>query len=199
LSLIYSFCAIRCHGIQRARAAPGVIASSRQLTLPAATTIRPGLNGPTRSWIKVKVRQEGRFVLGGILGLPHTFAGILVGEHVGRRLIWRGTVEWGLGLRTAKELLRRGRERSTSPFHDFRLSRGVTWLEPTRTVELTYSEIMEGRLRDPVYRGLDCHHGLTRRANSADASGPPSWCVRKLRSSRQCRSLRRRQTKQPLS
>src|SRR5215470_16234278 len=40
--------------------------------------------GPTRSWVKVKVRQEGRFVLGGILGLPHTFAGILVGQRVGR-------------------------------------------------------------------------------------------------------------------
>jgi hypothetical protein len=55
-------------------------------------------------------------------------------------------------MRTARELLRQGRERCTSPFHDFRLSRGVTWLEPTLTVELTYSELMEGRLRDPVYR-----------------------------------------------
>src|SRR5215470_4675913 len=109
--------------------------------------------GPTRSWVKVKVRQEGRFVLGGILGLPDTFAGILVGQRVGRRLLFRGTVEWGLGMRTAKQLLERGRERKTSPFHDFRLSRGVTWLEPTLTVEVTYSEVMEGRLRDPVYRG----------------------------------------------
>ena len=110
--------------------------------------------GPTRSWIKVKIRREGRFVLGGILGLPYTFAGILVGQRVGRRLLYRGTVEWGLGMRTAQELVRRGRERSTTPFHDFRLSRGVTWLEPALHVELTYSELMEGRLRDPVYRGL---------------------------------------------
>ena len=51
--------------------------------------------GPTRSWVKVKVRQEGRFVLGGILGLPHTFAGILVGQRVGRRLLLRGAVERG--------------------------------------------------------------------------------------------------------
>ncbi len=57
-------------------------------------------------------------------------------------------------LGTANELLRRGRERSTSPFHDFRLSRGVTWLEPGLHVEATYSEVMEGRLRDPVYRGI---------------------------------------------
>jgi hypothetical protein len=31
---------------------------------------------------------------------------------------------------------------------------GVTWLEPTLTVELTYSEVIEDRLRDPVDRGL---------------------------------------------
>jgi bifunctional non-homologous end joining protein LigD len=71
-----------------------------------------------------------------------------------RRLLFRGTVEWGIGIRTARELLHQGGQRSTSPFHDFGLSRGVTWLEPTLTVELTYSELMEGRLRDPGYRGL---------------------------------------------
>jgi len=52
------------------------------------------------------------------------------------------------------ELLRHGRERFTSPFHDFRLLRGVTWLEPTLTVDLNYSEVMEGRLRDPICRGV---------------------------------------------
>jgi hypothetical protein len=57
-------------------------------------------------------------------------------------------------LRTAKALLTQGRERSSSPFRDFRVSRDVTWVEPTLHVEVTYSEIMEGRLRDPVSRGL---------------------------------------------
>ena len=75
-------------------------------------------SGPTRSWIKIKIRHEGSFVLGGILGLPHTFAGILVGQRIGRRLFFRGTVEWGLGMRTARDLLSRCRECSTSPFHD---------------------------------------------------------------------------------
>jgi hypothetical protein len=32
--------------------------------------------------------------------------------------------------------------------------RGVTWLEPTLHVEVTYSELIEGRQRDSVYRGL---------------------------------------------
>jgi hypothetical protein len=66
-------------------------------------------------------------------------------------MLFRGTVEWGIGLRTATELLKRGRERTSSPFHDFRLSRGVTRLEPTLAVDVPYSEIMEGGLRDPVF------------------------------------------------
>jgi hypothetical protein len=73
---------------------------------------------------------------------------------MGRRLLYRGSVEWGLGLRTAEQIVRRAQQTSTSPFHDFRLSRGIAWLEPTLHVELTYSELMEGRLRDPVYRGI---------------------------------------------
>jgi ATP dependent DNA ligase C terminal region len=93
-------------------------------------------------------------VVGGILGLPAMFAGLLVGERRGRRLLFRSTVEWGIGMRTAKDLLERGRKNHSSPFADFRTSRGVTWLEPTLTVEVTCSEMMESRLRDPVYRGL---------------------------------------------
>ena len=51
--------------------------------------------GATRSWVKVKIRREGRFVLGGIIGLPSTFAGIVVGQRVGGRLLstaepWNG-------------------------------------------------------------------------------------------------------------
>ena len=70
-------------------------------------------------------------------------------------LVFRGTVEWGLGIRTARELLRQGGQRSTSLLHDFQLARGVTWLEPTLTVELTYSELVKGTARRPrVYRGL---------------------------------------------
>jgi len=108
----------------------------------------------TRSWVKVKIRREGRFVVGGVVGWPHTFAGLLVGQRVGRRLLYRGCVERGLGLRTAEQIVRRAQQTSTSPFQDFQLARGIVWLVPTLHVELTYSEVMDGRLRDPVYRGL---------------------------------------------
>jgi hypothetical protein len=44
--------------------------------------------------------------------------------------------------------------RATSPFADLTRARGVTWLEPELLAAATYSEIMDGRLRDPVFRGL---------------------------------------------
>jgi hypothetical protein len=61
-------------------------------------------------------------------------------NEFGRRLLFRSTVEWGLGMRTARELQRQCRERSRSPFHDFRMSRGVTWLDADRRLRLSRSD-----------------------------------------------------------
>jgi bifunctional non-homologous end joining protein LigD len=74
--------------------------------------------GPTRSWLKVKVRYEGVFVVGGILGSADACEGVLVGERVGRRLAYRGAVEWGVGRATVAELLERCPVTKTSPFRD---------------------------------------------------------------------------------
>jgi len=41
--------------------------------------------------------------------MPSSFAGILVGERRGRHLLFRGAVEWGLGLRTAKAFFAQSR------------------------------------------------------------------------------------------
>jgi hypothetical protein len=32
--------------------------------------------------------------------------------------------------------------------------RGIVWIHPDVMAEVTYSELMQGRLRDPVYRGI---------------------------------------------
>jgi ATP-dependent DNA ligase len=48
-------------------------------------------------WLKSKVRQEGRFVIGGMAtaGAGHQ-GGVLVGEWDGERLLYRGFVDLGL-------------------------------------------------------------------------------------------------------
>jgi hypothetical protein len=54
----------------------------------------PYRGGLTGSWLKVKVRYEGVFVVGGILGTADAPEGLLVDERVRRRLVYRGVVEW---------------------------------------------------------------------------------------------------------
>jgi ATP-dependent DNA ligase len=82
--------------------------------------------------------------------------GLLVGQRQRGRLLYRGTVEWGLFRQVVTQLVAsvEGLVRSTSPFADLRRAPEVTWLEPRLLAEVSYSEIMEDRLRDPVLREL---------------------------------------------
>jgi hypothetical protein len=100
------------------------------------------------------VRYEGVFTVGGLLGIPDACEGLLVGERIGRRLVYRGAVEWGVGRATVAELFERCRVVNASPFHDPPKARRVTWLEPRARITVTYNELMGGRLRDPVFRGF---------------------------------------------
>ena len=47
-----------------------------------------------------------------------------------------------------------GLVRPSSPFADLQRAPSVTWLEPRLAAEVSYSEIMDQRLRDPVLRDL---------------------------------------------
>jgi ATP-dependent DNA ligase len=96
-------------------------------------------SGPTGSWLKLKVRYEGVFTVGGILGSPEACEGVLADERVGRRLVYRGVVEWGIGRATMAELLKQRPVAKVSPFHDPPRARRVTWLEPRRSRSATTS------------------------------------------------------------
>jgi hypothetical protein len=65
-------------------------------------------------------------------------------------------VEWGLFRQVVAELVGavEGLVRSTSPFADLTRARDVTWLAPRLVAEVSYSELMEDSLRDPVLREL---------------------------------------------
>jgi hypothetical protein len=49
-------------------------------------------------------------------------------------------------------LTEQGETRTVSPFTDHRRHRDVVWLEPRVVVEVTFSEMVGGWLRDPVLR-----------------------------------------------
>jgi hypothetical protein len=80
----------------------------------------PLLRGTTRSWVKVKVRHESVFLVGGFRNVD-SFDGVLVSEMVGGELRYRGIVEWGFRAADVPELLREARTPlRTSPFNDLR-------------------------------------------------------------------------------
>jgi bifunctional non-homologous end joining protein LigD len=110
----------------------------------------------TRRWLKVKVRHEGRFIVGGVMRSGSNVTGLLVGQRERGRLLYRGTVEWGLFRRVVTELVAsvEGLVQPTSPFADLRRATDVTWLAPRLLAEVSYSELIEDRLRDPVLREL---------------------------------------------
>jgi hypothetical protein len=101
--------------------------------------------------MKVKVRHEGVFVVGGIRDV-NAFDGVLDGERVGDELRYRGIVEWGFRAPDVLALLEHARRwsRPGSPFVGAPWMRSVTWVEPRLEAEVSYAEIVEGRLRAVV-------------------------------------------------
>jgi ATP-dependent DNA ligase len=84
------------------------------------------------------------------------FDGVLVGECAGDALHYRGVVEWGFKAAGVLALLEHARRwsRPGSPFVERWRARSVTWVEARLEAEVSYAEIVEGRLRTPSWRGL---------------------------------------------
>jgi bifunctional non-homologous end joining protein LigD len=129
--------------------------------LVAKDPTAPYIGGSTWRWLKVKVRHEGRLIVGGVMRSGSNVTGLLVGQRERGQLLYRGTVEWGLFRQVVTQLMAsvEGLVRSTSPFADLKRAPSVTWLEPRLVAEVSYSELMEDRLRDPVLRDLRVGRG----------------------------------------
>jgi hypothetical protein len=83
--------------------------------------------------VEVEGQTRGRFLIGGIVVMPSGYRGLLLGQRFGRELRYVGTVEWRVG---------------------HRRHRDVFWREPRVVAEVTFSEFVNGWLRDPVLRAV---------------------------------------------
>jgi hypothetical protein len=110
---------------------------------------------PNRAWVKVKLRHESVFIVGGIRDVD-AFDGALVGQRVGEDLHFRGVVEWGFRASDVLELLREAKyaPQRLSPFVDLPWMRNAVWLTPRFRAEISYAEIVRGQLRAPSWRGI---------------------------------------------
>ena len=81
---------------------------------PTSTYLR---GGRTRLWLKSKVRQEGQFVVGGVVQTKEGWS-LLVGSLKQRQLVYRGLVHFGVGKKLADALKANGLVQASSPFSE---------------------------------------------------------------------------------
>jgi bifunctional non-homologous end joining protein LigD len=111
-------------------------------------------------WLKVKVKQEEEFVIGGYTppaGTRTHFGALLLGAYRGAELRYVGSVGTGYTQKTLASLHRDFQPlvRKTPPFVDPPRIKGVTWLAPKLVAQVAFHEwTAEARLRQPVFLGL---------------------------------------------
>lgn len=123
-----------------------------------ASRYTPGIR--SKDWLKVKVRHQSEFVIGGWTppgGSRSDLGALLVGLFDGDRLRFTGKVGTGFDRAALAQLgAAVGRlERKTPPFAPAPKVRGARWARPSLVAQVAYAEwTSDGKLRQPVYLGI---------------------------------------------
>ena len=118
------------------------------------------VSGRSPAWLKVKVRKEDEFVIGGYTapsGARHYFGALLLGVYARGELNYVGKVGTGFDEDTLKSLHKKFSplKRTSSPFASDVRERDVTFIAPKLVAQIAYTEwTSDGKLRHPVYLGL---------------------------------------------
>ena len=124
----------------------------------AASPYEPGRR--SRSWLKVKSRKEGEFVIGGFTppaGQRRYFGALLVGLFDGPALRFTGKVGTGFSRAMLADFSARMRPLriEESPFRPAPLESGVTWVRPRLVAQIAFAEwTADSKLRHPAFLGL---------------------------------------------
>jgi bifunctional non-homologous end joining protein LigD len=114
----------------------------------------------SRSWLKIKVRKQSEFVIGGYTapgGSRAHLGALLVGLYDGPSLRFTGKVGTGYTAETLAELATRLAPLRTekSPFVDAPRMKDATWVKPKLVAQIAFAEwTADGKLRQPVFLGL---------------------------------------------
>jgi bifunctional non-homologous end joining protein LigD len=123
-----------------------------------ASVYEPGVR--SGNWLKVKVRHESEFVIGGFTspgGSRTHFGALLVGLYDGARLRYAGKIGSGYSDRALSDLAGRMAPRgiAESPFEPAPREKGAHWVRADLVVQVAFAEwTAEGKLRQPVFLGL---------------------------------------------
>jgi bifunctional non-homologous end joining protein LigD len=117
-------------------------------------------SGRSPAWLKVKVRKEDEFVIGGFTapsGTRHFFGALLLGVYTRGKLEYVGKVGTGFDEATLKTLFKKfsALKRASSPFGSDVREKSATFVAPKLVAQIGYTEwTSDGKLRHPVYLGL---------------------------------------------
>jgi bifunctional non-homologous end joining protein LigD len=118
------------------------------------------VSGRSAAWLKVKVRKEDEFVIGGFTkpsGARHFFGALLLGVFNRGKLEYVGKVGTGFDEETLKALYKKfgALKRAGSSFSSELRERDATFVTPKLVAQIGYTEwTSDGKLRHPVYLGL---------------------------------------------
>jgi bifunctional non-homologous end joining protein LigD len=118
------------------------------------------VSGRSQAWLKVKVRKEDEFVIGGFTepsGARKHFGALLLGIYTRGKLEYAGKVGTGFDEETLKFLFKKFSplKRAASPFAVDVREKGATFISPKLVAQIGYTELTgDGKLRHPVYLGL---------------------------------------------
>jgi len=115
----------------------------------------------TKNWVKVKCTRRQEFVVIGwkkSSAKGRSFSSLLLAQHEGKKLVYKGNVGTGFNTDTLRDLAARMKtlETDEKPAEVGRAeSRGVTWLKPELVAEIAFAEFThDGRVRHASYVGL---------------------------------------------
>jgi len=121
----------------------------------------PYRHARSKAWVKVKCTRRQEFVIVGwkkSSAKARPFASLLLAQHEGSELVYKGNVGTGFSQEAMADLAARMKrlERKTAPVDVERASaRGVTWLKPDLVAEIAFAEFTaEGNVRHGSFLGL---------------------------------------------
>jgi bifunctional non-homologous end joining protein LigD len=121
-----------------------------------ASVYEPGSR--SKSWLKVKVRKESEFVVGGWTepgGSRAHFGALLVGLFEGEKLRYAGKVGTGYSQKILADVSRKFRGSDVCPFRTRPKEKGAHWVKPELVAQIGFTEWTEdGKLRHPTFLGL---------------------------------------------
>jgi bifunctional non-homologous end joining protein LigD len=118
------------------------------------------VSGRSPAWLKVKVRKEDEFVIGGFTeprGSRRFFGALLLGVYKRGKLEYVGKVGTGFDEETLKALYKKfsSLKRAKPAFSSDVRERDATFVAPKLVAQIGYTEwTSDGKLRHPVYLGL---------------------------------------------